>query len=315
MRHRSRTSHQCRCHCLNLYLRLSLSLRCLLCRLSVVAGGCGWLPQPQPQSRNLSHLQFELLLFLLLLLFVDCLISAVVFLCLVRARQSQQQFETSTKPFKLLFAFVALFDFARNAQRKGAQGGEGGGGDLVGGTKLGAWPKGLQPFQRGKVYIRLEPWESNALKKRYKISANFCIDHRKIIIIIVLFLEDAILAHQNYLCCHRNLDQRRFLHIQMPKLTLIWIFASQRGRDKERGVNSFYIVDCIFNMRSILSFVLSAFPWERKSSSPCLEPFARLCSGLGKLNIMQNPFAHRCHPIRCQPGRRRSSLPSSLSST
>lgn len=45
-------------------------------------GGCGWLPQPQ--SRNLSHLQFEL--FLLLLLFVDCLISAVVFLCLVRAR-------------------------------------------------------------------------------------------------------------------------------------------------------------------------------------------------------------------------------------
>lgn len=90
-------------------------LRCLLCRFSVVAGG--WLPLPQPrlQSRNLSHLQCELLL---LLLFVDCLISAVVFLCLVRARQSQQQFETSTKPFKLLFAFVALFDFARNAHRK-----------------------------------------------------------------------------------------------------------------------------------------------------------------------------------------------------
>lgn len=40
--------------------------------------------------------------------------------------------------------------------------------------------------------------------------------------------------------------------------------------------------------------MLSAFPWERKSCSA-----RTLCVSLGKLNNMQNPFAHRCHPIRC----------------
>lgn len=107
---------------------VSLAARCLLWWLSVVAGG--W------QSRNLSQSAT--------CSSSCCLISVSVVSLSVwfaRAAKSTTQFETSTKPFKLLFAFVALFDFCAQ-QRRGRWQRQG--------QERGATPSlpanGLQPF-------------------------------------------------------------------------------------------------------------------------------------------------------------------------
>lgn len=180
-----------------------------------------------------------------------CSSSCVWFLlcfCLVRARQSQQQFETSTKPFKLLFAFVALFDFRRGGVSK-----------LAG--------RGCNPFEK------LCPERENSRSQKYVTKMLAMIlswseekrcefirySHWSSALILDLPYLSPRVAHQNRTVILRTsinalLHKPKFefhinLNFCMQKISLV--NARERERERERVQYSFNIVDCIFNIYAI----------------------------------------------------------------